>query len=222
VTHWMCTTCGYYLQAPTPPDRCPSCLQACVFNDITCYRPECGGEQNIDPLLVGGTLKSLRGSLGVAIKPTAPPTESLRQVEILRGLNEQERQKIKSLGQIEYYDPKMVIFSEGSEAGKFYLLEEGQVSVESRLSKGMSFPISAVSPGQAFGWSALVAPHQYTATVVALTRIRVIAIGKEAMLKMMRANPALGLAIMEKVASIVASRLRNLELELAGILQRGH
>jgi len=221
MTHWMCTTCGYYLQASTPPDRCPSCSQACVFNDITCYRPECGGEQNIDPLLVGGTLKSLKGTPGVAIKPTAPPTESLRQVEILGGLNEQERQKLKSLGHIEHYEPKMVIFSEGSEAGKFYLLEEGQASVESQLSKGMSFPISAVSPGQAFGWSALVAPHQYTATVVALTRIRVIAIGKEAMLEMMQANPALGLAIMKKVASIVASRLRNLELELVGILQRG-
>jgi hypothetical protein len=37
---------------------------------------------------------------------------------------------------------------------------------------------------------------------------------------MMRANPALGLAIMEKVASIVASRVRSLELALAGLLQK--
>ena len=221
MTHWMCTTCGYYLQAPTPPDRCPSCLQPCVFNDITCYRPECGGEQNIDPSAVGGTLKSLRGSSGLAVKPTAPPTESLRQVEILRGLNEQERQKIKSIGHTEFYAPKIVIFSEGAEAGKFYLLEEGQASVESQLSKGMRFPISVVSPGQAFGWSALVAPHQYTATVVTLTRIRVSAIDKEAMLAMMHANPSLGLTIMEKVASIVASRLRNLELAMAGIIRPG-
>jgi hypothetical protein len=57
---------------------------------------------------------------------------------------------------------------------------------------------------------------------MALTRIRVSAIDKKAMLEMMRANPFLGLAIMEKVASIVASRLRNLELELAGILDPGH
>ncbi len=219
MTHWMCTTCGYYLQASTPPDRCPSCSQACVFNDITCYRPECGGEQNIDPLLVGGTLQSLKGNPGVAIKPAAPPSEAIRQIEILRGLNEPEMQKLKSLGRTENFDSKTVIFSEGGAAGKFYLLEEGQVSVESQLLRGMRFPISVVSPGQAFGWSALVAPYQYTATVVALTQIRVLAIGKDAMLDMMRANPVLGLAIMERVASIVASRLRNLELELMGILQ---
>jgi CRP-like cAMP-binding protein/rubredoxin len=220
MTHWMCTACGYYLQALTPPERCPSCSQACVFNDITCYRPECGGEQNIDPLLVGSTLQSLKGSPGTPIKPAAPPAESSRQVEILSSLNEQERQKLKSLGRTEQYEPKMVIFSEGTEARKFYLLEEGQVSVESQLSRGMRFPISVVSPGQAFGWSAIVSPYQYTATVVAITRIRVIAIGKEMMLEMMRANPALGLTIMEKVASIIASRLRNLELELAGMLLR--
>jgi len=222
MTHWMCTTCGYYMQASTAPDRCPSCSQVCVFDDITCYRPECGGEQNIDPWLVGRTLKSLKGTPGLATKPTAPPTESLHLVDILRGLNEQERQRIKSLGQLEHFEPNTIIFSEGSEAGKFYLLEEGQVSVETQHSKGMRFPIGVVSPGQAFGWSALVEPHQYTATVVALTKIRVIAIGKQAMLEMMRANPALGLAIMEKVASIVALRLRHLELELAEILQRGH
>ena len=78
----------------------------------------------------------------------------------------------------------------------------------------------AVSPGQAFGWSALVVPHQYTATAMSLSQVRVIAIPKEAMLEMMRANPSLGLAIMEKVASIVASRVRSLELALAGLLQK--
>jgi CRP-like cAMP-binding protein len=138
------------------------------------------------------------------------------------GLHEQEIQRIKSLGQVEHFEPNTVIFSEGSEAGRFYLLEEGQVSIESQLLKGISFPISAVFPGKAFGWSGLVAPHQYTATAVALTKTRVVAIEKDAMLGMMRANPALGLAIMEKVASIIASRLRNLGLELRGLLERGH
>jgi CRP-like cAMP-binding protein len=222
MTHWMCTTCGYYLQSPAAPEQCPSCRQVCIFNDITCYRPECGGEQNIDPLLVGRTLSRLKGNLGAAAKLSLRPAESLRQVDILRGLHEQDRQRIKSLGQVEHFESNTIIFSEGSEARRFYLLEEGQVSVESQLLKGIRFPISAVFPGQAFGWSALVAPHQYTATAMALAKTRVVAIDKDAILGMMRANPALGLTIMEKVASIIASRLRNLELELRGLLERGH
>jgi rubredoxin len=218
--HWMCTTCGYYLQAAAPPPRCPSCLRICAFNDITCRRPDCGGEGNIDALLVGNTLSILKAAPGPPTESALAAAESLHHIDLLRGLSAEEREKLKSLGTQESYEPGTVIFPESAIAENFYLLEEGQVSIESRLSRGLRFPIMTVSPGQAFGWSALVVPHQYTATALALTRVKTIAIPKEAMLNMMRANPALGLAIMEKVASIVASRVRSLELALAGLLQK--
>lgn len=220
MSHWMCTICGYYLQGPAAPERCPSCSRACIFHDITCRQPECGGELNIDPSLVGKTLSILKGAPGPPTKAALAAAESLHQIDLLRGLKEEERRKLEDLGTIGRYEPNIVIFSEGTEAEYFYLLEEGRVSIESRLSRGLRFPIMAVSPGQAFGWSALVVPHQYTATALSLTPIRVNRIPKEAMLAMMRANSALGLVIMEKVASIIASRVRSLELALSGLLQK--
>ncbi len=54
---WKCTMCGYTLQASIPPGACPSCNQTCVFTDVTCYTPECGGTGNLDPRLVGGDKK---------------------------------------------------------------------------------------------------------------------------------------------------------------------
>lgn len=223
MTHWMCTTCGYYLRGPAPPDRCPGCNQACTFNDVTCYRPECGGEENIDPLLVGGTLRILKGAPERVPKPrpAPPPSDALPFVEIMQGLSEEEKQKVISLGRIEQYEPNAVIFAEGEEARRFYLVKEGQVAVESRLARGMRFPISLVSLGQAFGWSALVPPHRYTATVTAVVPTKVIAIDQNALLELMRANPSLGLTIMQNVASVVSSRLRNLELAMVGLLQQG-
>jgi hypothetical protein len=222
MTHWMCTTCGYYLQGAMVPDLCPSCRHACVFNDVTCYHSECGGEQNIDPLLVGSTLRNLKGVPGAEAKPKPMPlpTETLPLVEILRGLIEQEKEQFKGLGRRELFEPNAVIFNEGADARKFYLVEEGQVAVESLLAKGMRFPISVVSVGQAFGWSALVPPHLYTATVVALSNIRVIAIDRERLLAQMQANTSFGLTIMRNVASMISSRLRSLEFTLVGFLQK--
>jgi len=52
--YWMCTSCGHCVNASRPPDECPHCRQSCSFADVTCYRPECGGEQNVDPLLTSG------------------------------------------------------------------------------------------------------------------------------------------------------------------------
>jgi len=48
---WKCTNCGYQLRQDVHPDNCPSCHEKCAFNDITCYIPECGGENNVDTRL---------------------------------------------------------------------------------------------------------------------------------------------------------------------------
>lgn len=39
---FKCSNCGYTLEAPTPPEECPSCREKCEFLDVTCYIPECG------------------------------------------------------------------------------------------------------------------------------------------------------------------------------------
>ena len=248
MAHWMCTACGYYLQAWAPPNPCPSCAQTCAFNDVTCYRSECRGEQNIDPLAVGNTLKALKGSPKPAAQPKPASSSSkaiplveilmgrnmdaeedldqlsfwaISQVEILRGLSQEQRQLIQSLGRIEHYETDVTIFTEGTEARKFFLVEEGRVAVESQVARGMRFPISIVYPGQAFGWSALVPPYVYTATVIALSRTRVRAIEQKVLFTLMQSDPSLGFTIMQNVACIVASRLRTLELELVGLLQQG-
>ena len=52
MAYWMCASCGYCLNTAAPVDECPHCHQKCTFRDVTCYRPECGGEQCVDPLLV--------------------------------------------------------------------------------------------------------------------------------------------------------------------------
>jgi rubredoxin len=51
MTQWKCSHCDYLLDEAAPPERCPSCGQACVFTDVTCYIPDCGGPGKIDPRL---------------------------------------------------------------------------------------------------------------------------------------------------------------------------
>ncbi|MBN2232382.1 MAG: hypothetical protein JW781_06120 [Deltaproteobacteria bacterium] len=50
VPYWKCSACGYVLQAPEPPERCPSCNRTCEFRDVSCYAPECNFK-GIDPRL---------------------------------------------------------------------------------------------------------------------------------------------------------------------------
>jgi hypothetical protein len=214
MTHWMCTTCGYYLLTSAPPNKCPGCEQTCVFNNVTCYRPGC--EEQIDPVLMGNTLKMLKGVPEPATKPkpALPSSEEIHLVDILSGLDEEQRQKFKSLGSIENYDINSTIFKEGAEARKFYLAERGQVVVTAQLVGGVRMAISIINAGCAFGWSALVPPYLYTATATALLKTRVLAFEREALLSMMHKNPLLGLTVMQNIAGTVGSRLRTMELAL--------
>ena len=52
MNHWMCSECNYTFKAEAPPEKCPGCHAKCVFFDVTCYVPECGGPNNLDPRLV--------------------------------------------------------------------------------------------------------------------------------------------------------------------------
>lgn len=219
MAHWMCTTCGYYLQTSAPPNKCPSCEQTCAFNNVTCYRPGC--EDQIDPVLMGNTLKMLKGVPAPATKPkpTLPSSEDIHLVDVLNGLDEEQRRHFKSLGSIENYDTNSTIFTEGAEARKLYIVERGEIAVTAHLVGRVRLPVSIINAGYAFGWSALVPPYRYTATATALLKTRVLAFEREALLSMMHANPLLGLTIMQNIAGTIASRLHAVELALMGLLR---
>ena len=65
-------------------------------------------------------------------------------------------------------------------------------------------------------------PYLLTATVVALSRTRVLAIERDALLGLMPTDPKTGMAVMEDVASVAASRLRSLELDMIGLVKGNH
>jgi len=148
--------------------------------------------------------------------------EALLPPHVFRSLTEEQRQQLRSLGRIETYEANAVICSQGSEARKLYLVEDGQVAVEYEPPGGTRIPITIISSGGAFGWSALVRPYLLTASVVALSRTRVLGIERDALLALMRADPSMGIAVMEDVASVAASRLRSLELDMIGLVQANH
>jgi rubredoxin len=52
----MCSECDYIYEKDIPEETCPNCHNKCVFNDVTCYLPECGcsdgNTETIDTRLV--------------------------------------------------------------------------------------------------------------------------------------------------------------------------
>jgi len=50
--YWMCNECNYVFKAEAPPETCSGCQAKCIFMNVNCYIPECGGPSHYDPKLV--------------------------------------------------------------------------------------------------------------------------------------------------------------------------
>ncbi len=121
------------------------------------------------------------------------------------------------------------LFHERDNLEHFYMVLEGAVAivievpdqeVEQKLSdqlthelKTKDLVISAVGPGEVFGWSALVPPHQATTSGKATTPCRVIAFDSQELLKTFENDCDFGYLMIQKIAQVIRDRLSSMRIE---------
>jgi len=213
---WQCVECGYYVQeANRPPDTCPSCSLRCSFTDVTCYRPECGGPVNPDPVVMKtitskGITPPLRPSL--MAKEEAPEEEIVygekaRMATLFHGLSDKEIQKILSIGEAMVCEPGTVLFKEQDDALTIYFIESGRVAIRVKEDKTEKTVYTAFE-GDVLGWSTVVLPYQRTATAVVVERAKVIAIDTNKFQNFCDKNAAMCYRVAQNLNRAVIARLR--------------
>ena len=120
-------------------------------------------------------------------------------------------------------------FREDEELKKFYLVLEGAVAVvfelparevEHKVSEQFErklqtkdVVVSTVGPGDLFGWSGLVPPHNSNAGAKALTPCRVVSFDCQELMSAFDEDCKFGYIMTQKAAQILAERLRDLRIE---------
>jgi len=132
------------------------------------------------------------------------PVERLRNVDIFQGLKDEELKIVSPFCQEEQAQPGTLLCEEGARAEKLFILEEGAVSI--RFKKGISFEIHG--PGKILGWSFLVPPNRYTASVVTVTPSRLLIIKSPDFYDLVHRDTKMGLKIMDNLSQVVAGRLK--------------
>lgn len=214
---WQCVECGYFIrEANRPPDTCPSCSLRCSFTDVTCYRPECGGPVNPDPIIMKtitsrGVTPPLRPSL--MAKEEAPEEEIVygekaRVATLFHGLSDEELQKILSIGEVMICEPGTVLFRESDEALTIYFIESGRVAVQVK-EDDTEKTVYTATKGDVLGWSTIVLPYQRTATAVVVERAKIIAIETTKFQNFCDQNAAMCYTVARNVSRAAIARLRS-------------
>ena len=90
----------------------------------------------------------------------------LKGVELFRGLDNAQLQRIIGIGQEETYQQGQVIVSQGEPGDKMYIISKGQVEVRVDT-KGSAHTAVYLGEGQVFGEMALLERASRSATIVA-------------------------------------------------------
>jgi len=133
--------------------------------------------------------------------------DRLRKVEIFQGLTDWELKIVAQFFQEERAKAGESLCNEGEIADRLFILEEGAVNLMTQ--KGESYELR--TPGKIIGWSFLVSPNLYTATVNTLTSCSLLVMKSPDFYYLIHKEPKMGVKVMDNLARVVASRLKGAE-----------
>ena len=124
-------------------------------------------------------------------------------------------EKISKLCEEEILQDQDIIFEEGAPAEKMYILNKGAVALQVHLSKYQDIIISTIEKkGELFGWSAMVEPKKYTATVKSLKETKVFSLSADKLEQLFKDDPSMGFVFMKGIASLIDNRLSSMRSRL--------
>ena len=100
-----------------------------------------------------------------------------------------------------------VLFRHGKRADRFYLLLDGEVSIEIPALVGPTLEVQLLGPGQVLGWSWLIAPYKWNFQARATRPSTLIEFDGEAILARCESDPAFGYALFKRFAGLMSERL---------------
>lgn len=99
------------------------------------------------------------------------------------------------------------LFRSGDPAKHFYLLVEGDISIEIPAVSGPTLQVQRLTPVRVLGWSWLLPPFKWSFNARAEDESRVLEFDGEAVLEACESDPAFGFEVIKRFSRLMAERL---------------
>jgi len=155
--------------------------------------------------------------------------EILRRYPFFGGLSQDQLAAIAKVSSEISVDEHYYFFHESDGLDSLYLVLEGAVAVvievpdetveqpvSGQLTGALTTKdvvISAIGPGEVFGWSSLVPPHKATTSAKATTPCRVATFDRQKLETVFADDCAFGYLMMQRTAQVIRDRLHAIRIE---------
>ena len=100
-----------------------------------------------------------------------------------------------------------VLFKHGNRADKFYLLRNGQISIQVPALMGPTLEIQTLGEDQILGWSWLIPPYRWSFQARALEDSDLLEFDGSAILARCEEDPKFGYDVFKRFATLMSERL---------------
>jgi CRP-like cAMP-binding protein len=154
--------------------------------------------------------------------------EVLRRYQFFAGFGNNQLAQLAMVSQELRVEAGHSFFRETDELRYLYFVESGEVAitlgvpdrnveqdVRNHIVGGFvleEVAVSTIGPGDLFGWSALIPPHDSTASAVAMAACKVFAVDCHELKPMFEQDCTFGYMMLLRVAKVVRQRLRDMHV----------
>jgi CRP-like cAMP-binding protein len=114
-----------------------------------------------------------------------------------------------------------MLFEQGDSAEFLYLVVSGEVTIRYKPEDGPPITITRVRPGGIVGWSAALGNRQYTSAAICTAYSQMLRVRGRDLKRLCEDYPDTGILILERLAWVIADRLRHTHEQVVELLKQG-
>jgi len=134
--------------------------------------------------------------------------KAVAQHPFVRGMTGAHLRLLADCAMFTRFDAGQMIFHEGEIANRFYLIEKGKVTIETRGGEGEMIVVQTLGPGEVLGWSWLYAPYYWHFSACAAEATQAIFFYGTRLRERCEEDREFGFQLMRRVTAILMQRLQ--------------
>ncbi|MBK9739751.1 MAG: cyclic nucleotide-binding domain-containing protein [Actinobacteria bacterium] len=140
--------------------------------------------------------------------------EYLPEHPFFAGLDPASMDVVLGCAQNVHFAAGEMLFQTGSPADTFYVIRQGRVALEAHDPRSGTMVVATLSEGEVAGWSWLVPPYRWMFDARAVSPVSAVALDGDCLRGKCDQDPALGYALMQRVAHVMYERLQDARIRL--------
>lgn len=140
--------------------------------------------------------------------------ETLPAHPFFQGFDEEVIALLAGCARHVHFRPDELVFRQGRPAQHFYLVREGRIAIQVHDIAGGASILDTVEAGEVLGFSWLVPPYRWVFDARATVETRAVSFDAECLRAKCDADPAVGYALLSRVATIMHDRLEAARVRL--------